>query len=968
MQSTDLSLESKGERDQNTHDREQVGREYADRTLAAVDGDRFFTLSADLFCIVDFDGCFRRVNPAFEQVLGYTPDELLHQPFIDFVHVDDRTATIAEAGRLSQGVKTVAFENRYSCKDGSYRWLSWTSAPYPEERLIYAIARDITEYRQAAQDLQASKQLLQLVFDLLPQRMFWKDQNFRYLGCNKLFAQDAQLASPEHILGKDDFELAWKDSAPLYRADDEMVIQNNLSRINYEEPQIREDGTQTWLRTSKTPLRDEKGEIIGIFGAYEDITAYKQAQIALAESEAKFRRLVEDASDYIFAFSKEGLFTYISPQFTQLFGYEPIEFLGKPFAPLVHPDDLAVCGAAYDRLIHTGKNEAGLEFRHRCKDDRWCWVSCNLSPIKNAAGGVIGYQGVMEDISDRKEAEAALQKEQEFLKTILDNLADGIVACDETGRLTLFNRATREFHGLPEAPLPPEDWAPYFNLYQADGKTPMQTQDVPLFRAFQGEIVHRAEMVIAPRQGKARAVLASGQAFFDHEGNKLGAVVAMHDITARREREQAEAQLQEQEQFLRSIYDGAGCSIFVVDVLENGAFHYASHNHVSEQLTGYQSAAVAGKSAAELFGAAEGAAIDQLLSQCVSTRTALTAAENLTFDGKQTWVMTTFNPLINPEGNVHRIVGTSFNITDLKQAEAQLQQQAADLEQALQELRRTQTQMVQSEKMSSLGQLVAGVAHEINNPVNFIYGNLNHANEYTQDLLRLLSLYEEHYPDPVDAIKAESDAIDLDFLVTDLPKLLGSLKVGADRIQKIVASLRSFSRLDEAEVKDVDLHEGIDSTLMILHNRLKSRSDYPAIQIVKEYGKLPHIECYAGQLNQVFMNILSNAIDALDEQNQSRSPAEAKEHPGVITIQTRVVGCDRVAIHIADNGPGIPETVQKRLFDPFFTTKAVGKGTGMGMSISHQVITERHKGRLTCHSSPGQGATFMIEIPMRQSA
>ena len=435
---------------------------------------------------------------------------------------------------------------------------------------------------------------------------------------------------------------------------------------------------------------------------------------------------------------------------------------------------------------------------------------------------------------------------------------------------------------------------------------------------------------------------------------------------ALRDRKAAEALLQEKEQFLRSIYDGVSCSIFVIDVLENGGFHYASHNHTSERLTGYQSAAVAGKTAAELFGAAEGVAIDQFLSRCVAARAALTETENLTFDGKSTWVLTTLNPLISAEGSLHRIVGTSFNITDLKHAEAQLKQQAVDLELALQELQRTQTQMVQSEKMSSLGQLVAGVAHEINNPVNFIYGNLLHANGYTQDLLHLLALYQQHYPNPNAAIRDEMAAIDLAFLMVDLPKLLASMKVGADRIQKIVASLRSFSRLDEAEVKDVDIHEGIDSTLMILHNRLKSRSEYPAIQIVKDYGTLPKIECYAGQLNQVFMNILSNAIDALDEQNQQRTLAEVSTHPSVITIQTRVIGTDFVAIHIADNGPGIPEALQKRLFEPFFTTKAVGKGTGMGMSISHQVITERHKGRLTCLSSLGQGATFVIEIPMRQ--
>jgi len=304
---------------------------------------------------------------------------------------------------------------------------------------------------------------------------------------------------------------------------------------------------------------------------------------------------------------------------------------------------------------------------------------------------------------------------------------------------------------------------------------------------------------------------------------------------------------------------------------------------------------------------------------------------------------------------------------ELRESEASEKQKSRELEQTLQELRHAQTQLVQSEKMSSLGQLVAGVAHEINNPVNFIHGNLHHATQYTQDLLGLLRLYQEHDPAPTAAIQTVTEDIDLEFLREDLPKLLVSMQVGADRIREIVQSLRSFSRLDEAEVKDVDIHEGIDSTLMILHNRLKSKPDYPAIQVVKNYGDLPKIECYAGQLNQVFMNILSNAIDVLDEQNQQRSPAEVIDRPSLITIQTSVVGRDSVTIQIADNGPGISEAVQNRLFDPFFTTKAVGKGTGMGMSISHQIVTERHKGTLTCDSSPRQGAAFVIEIPIRQT-
>jgi signal transduction histidine kinase len=317
----------------------------------------------------------------------------------------------------------------------------------------------------------------------------------------------------------------------------------------------------------------------------------------------------------------------------------------------------------------------------------------------------------------------------------------------------------------------------------------------------------------------------------------------------------------------------------------------------------------------------------------------------------------------------------------LQRSEAQLRQQTQELQQTLRELQRTQSQLVQSEKMSSLGQLVAGVAHEINNPVNFIYGNLTHATRYTQDLLRLLNLYQMHYPQPVSAIQAEAEAIDLEFLMADLPNLIASMRVGSERIQAIVASLRTFSRMDEAEFKAVNLHEGIDSTLMILQNRLKAKplrvgdreSVRPEVRILKHYGDLPLVECFAGQLNQVFMNILSNALDALEERDEGRSTAAMQQAPSTIQIGTEIqpceskVGCDVVVIRIADNGPGIPENVRQRLFDPFFTTKPVGKGTGMGLSISYQIITERHGGTLHCVSAPGQGTEFVIRIPLKQA-
>ena len=285
----------------------------------------------------------------------------------------------------------------------------------------------------------------------------------------------------------------------------------------------------------------------------------------------------------------------------------------------------------------------------------------------------------------------------------------------------------------------------------------------------------------------------------------------------------------------------------------------------------------------------------------------------------------------------------------------------------LHQVQRSQMQSVHKEKMSSLGQLVAGVAHEINNPVNFIYGNLSYASEYIQDLFSLLAAYSRAYPKPSSEVAEVMEEIDLEFLKLDLPRLLGSMQIGSERIREIVSSLRNFSRLDEAECKFASLHEGIDNTLLLLRSRFKTKLNSPSIEVIKDYSNLPLIKCFPGEINQVFMNLLSNAIDTLEERNREFTMGELTINPSKIWIKTVALEEDWIRISIKDNGMGMGEEVSNRIFDPFYTTKPVGQGTGLGLSISHQIIVEKHGGRLRFFSTPGKGTEFIVELPLQKA-
>ncbi|YAG13304.1 ATP-binding protein [Nostoc sp. DSM 114161] len=587
------------------------------------------------------------------------------------------------------------------------------------------------------------------------------------------------------------------------------------------------------LLCAQAAISLENAQLYGNSQSYAQELAQSLAK--LQASETRFQNLANNIPGMVYQFrlAADGSTStpYVSSGCLELYGLEPELVMAGTHSlyAMHHPDDNPAITQA---MIYSAQTLTPFEQEWRIilPSGTVKWIQSAARPERQADGAIL-WDGVVIDISDRKQAETSLAKEREFLNAIIHNITDGIVVCDATGKLTLFNKATREFHGLSVESLAPEEWAENFDLYQPDGKTPLSTTEIPLFRAFQGEIVENVEMIIAPKHGSKRILLASGQAIVDAAGNKLGAVAVMRDISER------------------------------------------------------------------------------------------------------------------------------------KQSELALQQKSHDLEQALTNLQNAQLQIIQSEKMSALGNLVAGVAHEMNNPLGFISASLKQTKPTIADLVEHLKLYQESLPNKSEEILEHAQEIDLDYTLEDLPKVIDSMTLACDRLKNISTSLRTFSRADRDYKVPFNIHQGIDSTILILKHRLKANEQRPAIEVLTEYSNLPQIECFPGQLNQVFMNLLANAIDALEDSNHGRSFEEIQLNPNLIRIKTFLEN-NCVKVIIADNGKGMSEEVKQNIFDHLFTTKGVGKGTGLGLAIARQIVEEAHRGKLTCNSILGKGTEFIIDIPV----
>lgn len=1127
---------------------------------------QWFNLSVDLLCIAGTDGYFKQLNPIWETTLGYSTEELLSTSFLELVHPDDVASTLEQLAKLSEGKNTIYFENRYRCRDGSYKWIAWTSSG-PKGELIYAVARDITDRKQMAaqqerllESVQESETRYRSVLSAMSEGVIMQDANGMIYTYNQSASRIFGL-SLEQMMGWTAIDPRWRavreDGSPF--PPEEYPLAVTLRTGESFRDRImgihKPDGSLTWILLNTTPLfRPDETQLYAGVATFTDITDRISAEALVRESEAKFRAAFEQAAVGIAHVGLGGNWLEVNQKFCDILGYSREELYNLTYQEITYSDDASFDVEAEAQLYDPAINTGTLEKRYLHKNGSLVWVNMTASMIRNSVGNPQYFLAVIEDISDRKQVEISLQQSQRFLEEAQQIAHVGSWELDvATGKIIWSKELFRIYD------FDPEQEAPSFpqlleKLHPQDAEALKNRVETAVTLGITYELEHR----IIHRNGSVRSVHAKAKI----EHNSYGEVVRLFgtvlDITSRK---QIEQELQEREQFLRAIWEGVDYSIFVLEVLEGGEFRFFGINPKMAETAQVPLEKMLGKTLAEALPPEMAALWRPRYLQCVQLRTTLSFEQSFVADGIEKWWLMTLSPLSDSCDRIDRIIATTIDISDRKQTELALQQRETqyrelaqreallnriatqirnsldldtildsvvqeiqqvmeidrchfawylntgkesvwevvtearnpglinligsysieqigpmvnllltretlkfddingvsdsifqeflsslgyramlampmqtesgkigviscachtgarvwksedvellaavcdqlaiainqaelytqarvsaqiaqakshELQQTLQELQRTQSQLIQTEKMSSLGQLVAGVAHEINNPVNFIYGNLSHADDYMQDLLNLLELYRTHYPEPTLEIEEEIERIDLDYLVEDFPQILASMTLGANRIRDIVKSLRTFSRLDESDMKIVDLHENIDSTLMILQNRIKGKSDRPPIQVIKEYGPIPEITCYVGQINQVFMNVLGNAIDAVEmkREDEVKNETDAPVQPTMqlpeplIRITTTRVEGNRVKIAIADNGIGMkPEAISK-IFDPFYTTKPIGKGTGLGLAISHEIIVEKHRGTMHCISEVGKGTEFIIQIPLEQN-
>ncbi|UNU25780.1 PAS domain-containing sensor histidine kinase [Microcoleus vaginatus] len=944
------------------------------------------------------DSVILYANPALGESLGLSCKQLIGRKKIElYANINDHRQLI---GLVKQNGFSDSEQICLRKANGSLFWvkMSMRSINFNGEAAILSAFYDITDRVEAETALRQSEARFQKLAANLP-GMIYQFQlaadgtlSFPYVssGCRELWELEPEVLQKSAIPA---IERIHREDAPSFH-ESVAISAKTLEPWRWEGRLVFPGDRIKWISGASRPEQGEKDNIIWD-GLLIDISDRKLAESALRQSEARFQKMAANVPGMIYQYllhpDGSDEFIYVSSGCWELYELDPekVQENSDLMWSTVHPEDLkvllesiAISGATLKPWIYEG--------RLVTPSGKLKWIRGIARPEAQPGGDIL-WEGVTIDISDRKLAEIALseskialqeanqelekrvlertealQTSQNMLWLVINNIPQLIAWKDRDlvylggnknfAKVAGFNHPS-EITGLTDFDMP---WKPEETEVFRAGDSRIMATNTPEYHIIESKM---------QADGTPCCLDTNKIPLHDNSGNVVGILSTFEDIT---DRLSLEAKVRASEELFRTIFEDAPIAIYLANLDDNKLVRV---NKTYYEMLGYTPEELLSKTFIELghpddyqknVQVAESLERGEITHYQIELR-------QITATGKIVWVNVTATMIRDGEGKPIYNLGMIENITNrkisaaaLQASESQLRKQAAQLQEAYEQLQNAQIQLVQSEKMSSLGQMVAGIAHEINNPATFINGNISHTYNYFHDLIELLNLYQQCYPSPVPQIAEKVKDLELDFLKEDLPKMLNSMRVGVERISNIVLSLRNFSRLDESEMKLVDVHEGIDSTLLILQHRLHQANIKNGIEIIKEYGKISKIDCCAGQLNQVFLNIISNAIDALENQPEPRTivirtlmkKAGLKSHS-----KNQLSDCDRIVICIADSGPGMSEEVRKRLFDPFFTTKPVGAGTGLGLSISHQIVVEKHKGSLRCISAPGQGAEFWIEIP-----
>ncbi len=949
------------------------------------------------------EGRYLSANPALARIYGYNSAAELMGSLTNisaqlYVAPDRRSQFVSVL--QARGIVS-DFESQIYRRDGTVIWIAENARAVRDEsgKLLYyeGFVEDITQRKKAEAGLRESEERLRMVIEGV------KDYAIFMLDTNGYVA--SWNSGAKRILGYRASEIVGKNSECFYTPEDtaigkpqeKLVTATAAGRYESEGWRFRQDGSRFWANIIVTPLRDESGELQGFSQVMQDITKQKQSAeekmqliASLQASEKKFRSLYESTTDAVMLLDEQG-FLDCNPATLRLFGCSTeSEFCGKhpaEFSPLLQSNGQDST-SLYQERINTA-----LEMGN-CRFD---WRHCRLDGSEFPAevlltsmdiGGKMGLQAVVRDITYRVQAEDALKQANEILECRVKERTSQLEAAIKQLSLSE-EKFSKAFRSSPD-PMTITTFAEgkflevndsflsalgYSREEVIDRTVPelniwVKQQDRLDFRQNLQEqgVVRSQECEFRMKSGSVMVCLLSAE-LINLEG-ELCMLAVMTDITDRKHAEEA---LRESQRALSTLMSN----------LPGMAYRFRNDPDRSMEFVSEGCYQLAGYSPEEFIGTRQVSIAKlthpddrDLLWNAVQVALEQNRPYQLNYritdkNGELKWVWEQGLGVFSDAGELIALEGLITDISEQKRSEealvrsqTELTQQKIQLENTLHELQQTQAVLIHTEKMSTLGQMVAGVAHEINNPVSSVCGNLVHVGHYTEDLLDLIDMYQQHCAQPPASIQNKIEDIELEFLLEDLPKAMSSMQIGADRIREIVRSLRTFSRKDDSQMSKVNLHEGIEGTLLILQSRLKARGNYPEIAVIKDYGNLPLVECYSGKINQVFMNLIGNAIDAIEEYNEGRSVAEAKASRSKIKIRTEVQN-SKAVIRISDNGPGMPEQVCQQLFEAFFTTKPAGKGTGLGLSISYKVI-EEHGGKLSCVSAPGQGAEFIIEMPIEQ--